>query len=494
MKRVFALIITVTMVLAVLVGCGGKDSGSSKTPNGGENTGSNGKEPEVEVNTEIKGKVSVGINSYRNSDFSAICKAFQEKFPNVEIQPILFETSKDDAVEYLTSQAMAGNALPDILFDDAGPLPTYIQNSWMYPLTAFVEGDAEFEKIPQNIRDNFTYNGNIYALPQTIHSNVLVVNEDLVEEMNVDLPEYDWTWDDFTEFIKACTNASYSGVEDMSKMYNWIPGAMTEGYSVGGYNYDTKHFNLEAVRTYVNYFQELQKLNGVEVYSLYGTNNGGGSDYTKKFGNLSGGSNAAFLAGKVASAFGGTWDYATYNLKDLDFNWELYPIPQVTPGRVPIHTDYCWMTTSVAEENVEAAWAFLRFVTYSKEGNLARLTTYDEDHITSDMNYAYYIPVTTDKDVVEKFESLPYVTEQVLYIFENLENGYINDPEKTVPGIETLVWGDIGVLAFESMTGRDDFSSKMKDMETKANAEIDEYWRIFNEALAKFETEFAASH
>ena len=71
----------------------------------------------------------------------------------------------------------------------------------------------------------------------------MIVNEDLVEEMNVDLPEYDWTWDDFTEFIKACTNAKYSGVDDMSKMYNWIPGAMTEGHTVGGYNYETKSFN-----------------------------------------------------------------------------------------------------------------------------------------------------------------------------------------------------------------------------------------------------------
>ncbi|MBQ8804465.1 MAG: extracellular solute-binding protein [Tyzzerella sp.] len=487
MKRFLALILALTMVLATLTGCGGNDTEKDKDKEQG------GTDSNVEVNTEIKGEITVGINSYRNSDFEAICEAFKAQYPNVEVKPILFETTKDDAVEYLTSQSMAEKDLPDVMFDDAGSLPTYIQNGWMYPLTSFVENDADWEKVPQNIRDNFTYNGNIYALPQTIHSNVLVVNEDLVEEMNVDLPEYDWTWDDFTEFIKACTNATYSGVDDMSKMYNWIPGAMTDGHTVGGYNYDTKSFNLEAVRTYVNYFLELQKLNGVEVYSLYGASNGGESAYVKKFGNISG-TNAPFLAGKVASTFVGTWDYATYNKKDLDFNWEFYPIPQTTAGRVPIHVDYCWMTTSIAEENVEAAWAFLRYVTYSKEGNIARLTTYDEDHITDDMNYVYYIPVTTDEEVLAKFESLPYVTDQILYIFDNLENGYINDPEKTVPGIETLVWGDIGVLAFESMTGRDDFSSKMKDAETKANAEMAAYWKTFEDALAKFETEFEQSH
>ena len=477
MKKIVSLLMVLTMTVALLAGCGDKKGGNGS----------------ASVNTDVKGTIKVGINSYRNSDFEAICEEFKKAYPNVEIEPVLFEANKDDAVEYLTSQSMAGRTLPDVLFDDAGSLPTYIQNGWMYPLTEFVKDDADWEKVPKNLRDNFTYNGNVYALPQTLHSNVLVVNEDLVEEMNVDLPEYDWTWDDFTEFIKACTNANYSGVDDMSKMYNWIPGAMTEGHTIGGYNYETKSFNLEAVRTYVNYFLSLQKLNGVEVYSLYGTQNGGESAYTKKFGNISG-SNAPFKAGKVASAFGGTWDYATYKNAELDFSWEMYPIPQTTPGRVPIHTDFCWMTTSIAKENVEAAWSFLRFVTYSTEGNLARLTTYDEDHITDDMNYAYYIPVTTDKAVVEKFESLPYVTDQVLYIYENLENGYINDPEKTVPGIETLVWGDLGVLAFESMTGRDDFSSKMKDAENKANKEMAEYWKLFEEKLEKFEKEFAEAN
>lgn len=484
MKRFLALLLTVAMALTLLTGCGGKDKDTDSDKKG---------VAAGEVNTKIKGTVTVGINSYRNSDFEAICEAFKAQYPNVEVKPVLFETTKDDAVEYLTSQSMAGKTLPDVLFDDAGSLPTYIQNGWMYPLTSFLEGDADWEKVPQNIRDNFTYNDNVYALPQTIHSNVLVINEDIVEEMNVDLPEYDWTWDDFTEFIKACTNATYSGVDDMSKMYNWIPGAMTEGHTIGGYNYDTKSFNLEAVRTYVNYFLELEKLNGVEVYSTYGTSNGGTSEFVNRFGNVSG-TNAAFFTGKVASAFGGTWSYATFNNQNLDFNWELYPIPQTTAGRVPVHTDYCWMTTSVAEENLEAAWAFLRYVTYSKEGNIARLTTYDEDHITDDMNYAYYIPVTTDEDVIAKFKTLPYVTDQIVYIQENIENGYINDPEKTVPGIETLVWGDIGKLAFESMTGRDDFSSKMNDAQTKANAEMASYWKTFEEALAKFETEFAASH
>ena len=498
-KKVIALLLTTALAFGCLAGCGesGQNEGGAEPDNQEQNdtqTPEDGQEADTpEVNTEVTGTVTVGINSYRNSDFEAVFNAFLEQYPNVKVEPILFESSTDDATEYLTSQEMAGKTLPDILFDDAGSLPTYIQNGWVYPLTEFVEGDEAFEKVPQSVVDRMTYNGNLYALGQTIHSNVLVVNEDLVEEMNVDFPEFDWTWDDFTEFIRACTNTSYSGIEDLSEQYNWIPGAMTEGRSIVGYDYEAKNFDLTAVQKFVNYYYEIAGLNGVEATSLKQNASSGTSDYVTKFGDISG-TDAAFIAGKVAGTFSGVWKYAEWNQKELDFNWEFYPVPQCTPGRIPIHVDYCWMTTDVAEENLEAAWAFLRFVTYSKEGNLARLTTYDEDHITSDMNQAYYIPCTEDEDVIAKFESLPYVTDAVLYIYDNIPNGYLGDPEKWVPGFETVEYQTIGKLAFESITGRDDFSSKMMEAQNQANAELAEYQQLFDEALAAFEAEFAASH
>ncbi len=475
MKKIVALLMVLIMTSALFVGCkggeGSKDGGNAIT-----------------VNKDVKGTITVGVNSFRNSDFNALNAAFKKAFPNVEVKPVLFETTSDDALEYLTSMAMAGKELPDIIFDDAGPLPTYIANGWVYPLTSLVEGDKEFDKVPDNIKNNFVYNDNIYALGQTLHSNVVVVNEDLVEEMNLDLPEYDWTWDEFKEFIKACTNSTYSGVEDLSRQYNWMPGAMTEGCSITGYEYESNTFNLEAVRKYVNYYEEIAKLNGVDANTLFTNKEGDGWD--QKFGDISG---TAFDAGKVACIFEGTWSYAKYNAKDLDFNWDMYPIPQVTPGRVPIHVDYCWMTTSVQEENMEAAWAFLRYVTYSKEGNIARLTTYDEDHISAEMSRAYYIPTTTDEDVIEKFKSLPYVTDGILYIYENYDKSYAGDPEKFIPNFEDVEYPVVGRLAFESVTGRDNFSAKMKEAEKQANKEILEYKEIFEAALAKFEKEFAAS-
>ena len=477
MKRLIAVLLVASMACTAFA-CGKKEE------NGGNTT---------TVNTEISGTVEVGINGSRNSDFEALFEAFKERYPNVTVNPVLFETTSDDALNRLTAYKMADEKMPDVIFDDAGPIPSYIQNGWMYPLTEFVKDDAEFESIPQNLRDNYTYNGNIYALPQTIHSNMIIINEDLVEEMNVDLPEYDWTWDDFTDFVKACTNSSYSGIEDMTEAYNWMPGTMTEGASITGYEYETNTFNLEAVRKYVNYYKDLEKLNGVEGTSLTKQSASGKTDYEAKFG-VTPGSDKGFIAGKIAGTFTGSWNFAKWSQKNLNFNWDLYPVPQCAEGRVPIHVDYCWMTTDVAEENVEAAFEFLKFVTYSKEGNIERLTSYDEEHITDSMKNEYYIPCTMNEDVVAKFKSLPNVTDAIIYIHENIGNGYLSDPEKTVPGFESVEYGVVGKIAYEAVTGRVDFSAKMAEAQTKANAEIKERAKLFEEALAKFEKDFAESH
>ncbi len=490
MKKLISMLLSAVMLLTVLSGCGG--GGEEKT--GSENNIDSSVAEDTGVRDEaadydVKGTVSVGINSYRNSDFEMLFNTFKSLYPNVTVEPIVFESSTDDATAYLTSQAMAGRPLPDIIFDDAGSLPTYIQNGWVYPLSSFIEGDSDFEKIPKNITDPFTYGGRLYALPQTMHSNMLLVNTDLVEELNVDLPEYDWNWDDFTAFIKACTNSEYSGVEDLSDQYNWGPGAMSDDCTIIGYNYESESYDLTTVQTYVNYVLDIKKINGVEATSLKQNASSGVSDYEKKFG-VAPGTDAAFIAGKVAGTLTGTWRYAYWMQQDLPFNWEMYPIPQSSPGRIPLHVDYCWMTTNVTEDNADAAWEFLRFVTYSKTGNLARLSSYDEDHITSDMYNTYYIPCTTDEDVMEKFESLPYVTETVLYLSDNFSNGYLGDPEKSVPGFESVEYSIIGKPAYESINGMYDFSSRMADAQSRANAEIKEYKKNFETALAKFESEF----
>jgi len=536
MKKLLSLLLCSVLVLTVFAGCKGKtdegsdwewvdsevtdtvqvakektgDSGTSTSKNkSGKSYKADSKGTKLQVGGEtvvlgsdtnadysVKGTVTVAVNSYRNSDYSAITKQFQKLFPNVKIKTVVFESKKDDASEYLQAQSVAKKKLPDIIFDDAGNMPLYIENGWMYPLTDFVKNDPDYKSVPASISNRMTFNGNVFALGQTLHSNSVLINKDLVSEMNQKMPSLSWNWSDFETFIRNCTNDKYSGVDDLQQAYNWMPGAMSTNCTIAGYRFATKDFDLlSSCKPAVDFVLKMNGLHSVVASSLKQNSSSGTSDYVKKFGKIDTATGSSFYAGKSACMFSGTWSYASINKRDLPFDWEFYTVPQSSAGRIPTHVDFCWMSTGVTADNVNAAWQYLRFVTYSREGNIARLTTYDEDHYTDSMLNAYYIPCTQDRVVATKFKSLPAVTSSAAYIFDNLEKGYAGDPEKYVPGFEEYVEYSIVLKpVYESMSGQYDFASKMADTQTKANTEIKKYESQFNTALNKFLSEFKPVH
>ena len=91
---------------------------------------------------------------------------------------------------------------------------------------------------------------------------------------------------------------------------------MTEGRSIVGYDYEAGNFDLTAVQKFVNYYYEIAGLNGVEATSLKQNASSGTSDYVTKFGDISG-TDAAFIAGKVAGTFSGVWKYAEWKCLKL---------------------------------------------------------------------------------------------------------------------------------------------------------------------------------
>lgn len=87
------------------------------------------------------------------------------------------------------------------------------------------------------------------------------------------------------------------------------------------------------------------------------------------------------------------------------------------------------MTTSANNlKNPNAAFQVLRYMTYSTEGNLARLSMYDAKNKGKyALNSRIFYPTVNNKEVAEKFKSLPGVTDVDIYFFENTGNGYRSD-------------------------------------------------------------------
>ena len=55
----------------------------------------------------------------------------------------------------------------------------------------------------------------LYALPHQAQFEEMVVNLDVLDALNLDMPELDWTLEDFEKYLKAATNSKYSGIEKL---------------------------------------------------------------------------------------------------------------------------------------------------------------------------------------------------------------------------------------------------------------------------------------
>lgn len=460
-KRFLAGVAAVLSVGMMLTACGNGNTGSDSAQSGkktsdfgtGLNVENVGKDPNADYN--VSGTVTIAIDTARPTDYEAMIDMISQLYKNIDVKIDYYShgTRGDNAEEYLSNRAAAGT-LPDIIFDEAGSLPTYVLQGWLYPLDEFVKDDPDIKYVPQGLIDDYTYGGKLYALPNQAQFEAFNLNLDILDELNIDPPEPDWTFEDFEELLKKTTTNKYSGIERLSP-YDENASCTYGNEGFLGYSKSKKSFYMMgAYSKTLTMMRKLRDYPGLEAWTLRANSSGGESDYIKKFGN--GNLNdeyMAFNAGRVAMRNVGTWSYTSTVQAKLGFDWMYmsYPQSKDNPGRLPMHVDHSFMTTGVKDK--EAAFQILRFLTYSTEGNITRLSMFDKENEGKYiLNTNLYYPTTTHPDVVKKFSSLPGATDIDKYMYGCVEASAVNsrtDQYKIVPN-----WQNINYDIIEEPTNR----------------------------------------
>lgn len=457
------------------------------TQNGLKVDGSAGTDKDADYS--VKGTVTVAVSSYRPADYEAMFDAMCQVYKDIDIVLDYRPRNGADADEvtnYLTARALAGN-MPDVLFDSAGSVWSDIANGWVAPLDDFVKGDAQFANVTENLRKDYTYGGKLYALPHQAHHSAMVLNNDVLEDLNLKAPKLDWTPNDMVELLKKGTTDEYSGAEYFQSVDRYLAGSFGDGLTDFGYDYRNYNFNKmgSSYKTTMKLIRDLRAIPGLEAYQLRFSSSGGTSDYVAKFGNGDTSNMAmAFHLGKTLFHFDqGTWSLEF--LSENKFDWELIPYPQYEAGKIPIHIDCCYMLA--ASKNKPAAFQVLRYMTYSTEGNLARLSMYDKANAGKyKLNSRVYYPTSFNKDVANKFASLPMINDVDMYWYNNTQKGYRVDPIKIVPG-----WSAIqSAIGSSTTTSGQDIDSLVNQLISKGNKVADAQMADFNAKLKKVQAEY----
>jgi len=495
-KRIFAILLVLCLCLGALAGCADNQPTPSATPDGAPSSlPTQSVEGPTDARYETAGKVLVATNAGRTTDTYTLLENFNKYYPNIEVEIEYYETT---TTEYLTAQAATGR-MPDVIMDDADELYYYVSQGWVYPLNSFVADDEDFTYVPESITKTYTYLDELYALPMQVHFNTVFINMDLLDSLNLDMPDPDWTTDDYKELLKKGTTSQYSGTEVLWSVDEFFAGSMSE-YGYYGFDFDTKTFHMaDSWVDAVNLMIELRAYPGLEAWSLRNTSTDiESSDYVAKFGNGDTSDiHMAFKMGKVLTDPRGTWD-ENWLKTDCQYNWCLWPWPSDTAengmgASLPMHVD-CSFVLSTAQDP-EAAFEFVRYVTYSQEGNLERISMYetgDTDDYT--LNNDFYIPATNHPTVEQRWKALDGVSEGIAFMYDNMKSSFRADLSKIVPG-----WSQVndeylsprGNEVRDSVADAASVAAELDNISTKA---IMTYWEDFEAKVAEVQKQFNASH
>ena len=268
---------------------------------------------------------------------------FNKEFPNIKVT--VAHTPYKQYWTKLMTQA-EGNNLPDVFWMNGPNIKLYADGDQLAPLDDI---DVDWDKLPEALVELYSFDGKHYGIPKDFDTTALWYNKAIFEKAGVELPNSNWTWDDFTKAANEISTklkgeGIYGVTADLTggqeSFYNTIEQA-------GGY----------VIKEGKSGFDDPKSIEGLQIWADL-IKDGGMPSVQVMADNKP---NDMFASGKAAMIWAGTWNTTNYaknnpNPSDLD----LTDLPKKDKQATVIHG----LANVVAKnsKNVAAAKAFVQFL------------------------------------------------------------------------------------------------------------------------------------
>lgn len=293
------------------------------------------------------------------NSFTIIDKAiakFEHAHPGVTVH-YYSGIRKDDYSEWFSRKLLAGEE-PDIFMVLGTDFNQFASMGVMKNLETFIEEDTDFE--PEKYFTSAFVSGQYesvqYALPYETVPTLMFVNKTLLTQEGIDMPEENWTWEDFYEICKKVTrDTDGDGVPDQFGSYNydWMDALCSNGGGV---------FNKKGTEAALTDSRVVEAVKYVRsINDLYG-----GEKLTQEDFN---GGRVAFMPLTFA-------EYRTYKTypykirKYANFQWDCVTMPAGEQGGNISQVDSLLMGISANTKEEKLAWEFLKLLTYDEESQM----------------------------------------------------------------------------------------------------------------------------
>lgn len=278
----------------------------------------------------------------------------KEKYPDIDVELIYIPEEYAQKVQTM----IAGNTAPDIM-QLAEEVHIYSSKNQLAPLNELIEeADIDLDARFGTVYNNYSQDGNVYALPDRGGSLIVYYNKDLFDEAGVEYPTEDWTWDDLLAASKKLTKKEGDKIVQWGVgVGDWWPLWMSFMYQNGGGILDDEGNpiinspkNIEAMQFVVDL---------IHKHKVAPSN----KDYAN-MGDI--GADQLFAQGKLAIDFTGFWNIGGASEVE-ELNWDIAPLWQhKEKGTIPFGSGLAITNQS---KHKEEAFKIIEFLT-GEEGQL----------------------------------------------------------------------------------------------------------------------------
>lgn len=412
MKHVLSLLLVASMTATLFTGCGGGSDDSTAKPtktDDGSSTSENNTTGEDGLPALTDEEITL---TYLNYDDEVVTTKLAEKFtelhPNikVEVQYVAAGESNDTLINLVGAQQT-----PDcFMYSDCD---FALNNKLLYDMTELWEADPENDNLLPTINElklGYYFSGKKWGTPMKFFPGVMYVDMNELEQLNVEMPPMDWTWDEMINLIKEATDLNQSPAYYGLGFYNRLDslyGIAAGQDIIGEFGFNGKTFDLSIWAKGEQEFADL-KLNN---YVAPSQNSVGMEQWLGDFSAWHGASGRVAVESEAFWTFMNIWDTPEY--RDMNLKYVPYVIPSVeeTEG---VHNSIATMDfggISAGTQHPREAYELLKFMGWGVDGWNARLDLYEDESITTSagtplIRSSMPAPITMDQDVWNRYRAL----------------------------------------------------------------------------------------
>lgn len=422
------------LTMAVLAACTNSDNKDKDTSTGTEGnsggTSSNGEKVSIEFWHAMSGTGQESIDK--------IVKGFNDSQDKYEVKAE-FQGSYEESLTKLRGVGGTKDAPAITQVFEVGT-KYMIDSGYIEPMQSFIDKDNyDLSQLEENILNYYKVDGELYSMPFNSSTPVMIYNKDAFKEAGLDPEKAPET---FSEVIAASEKLTTDNMKGFSMLtYGWFFEQLvaTQG---GLYVNEDNGRSGDATEALFNGPEGLNVFNFLDTMNKAGT-----------FGNF--GTNwddirSAFATEKVAMYMDSSAGVAAaINNSPFDVGVAYIPYAdEVKRNGVVIGGASLWMSKGIAEEDQEAAWEFMKYMTTPEVQAQWHLDTgyfainpaaYDEENVKEKWEEFPQFKVTVDQlqDTVPGLATqgalisvFPESRQQIVTALEELYQG--KDPQEVL--------------------------------------------------------------